>query len=217
MAESNLTIRQLAMLLACWCSEKSIADTCELVDTNRGTVMLKFREFRDYAEQLYRADIAEHPLGQPDGICQVDESLFGRAKYHVGRQLHTQQWAIGVYDTNSRRVAVELTPDRTSESLLGFIASTVTPGTTVHTDQWRGYHGLPRIGYPHATCNHSVEFVSPEGVHTQGIEGAWGRLKTWMRRRDARQRLTMEGHIHEWTFRRNLAGDFAACWRLLNT
>ena len=51
MAESNLTIRQLAMLLACWCSEKSITDTCELVDTNRVTVMEKFREFRDYAEQ----------------------------------------------------------------------------------------------------------------------------------------------------------------------
>ena len=72
-----------------------------------------------------------------------------------------------------RRVAVELTPDRTSESFLGFIASTVAVGTKIHTDQWKGYNGLPRIGYPHATCNQSQEFVSAEGVHTQGIESAW--------------------------------------------
>ena len=45
MTESNLTLRQLALLLACRCSEKSIDDTCELVGTNRVTVMDKFREF----------------------------------------------------------------------------------------------------------------------------------------------------------------------------
>lgn len=172
---------------------------------------------RSSAETTYRQDISNNPLGGgPGHTCQVNESLFGKAKYHRGRQLATQQWAIGVYDPDNRRVAVELTPDRKAESLLGFIASTVTNGTTVHTDQWRAYNNLPQLGYPHRTVNHSREFVSPQGVHTQGIEGTWGVMKAWLRRRSATQRVTLEGHIHEWTFRRNLAADFATCWDLMN-
>lgn len=113
MAESNFTIGQLALLLAYWCSEKSIAEAAEFAGTNRMTVMEKYREFRESAEDVYRKDIAEHPLGrQPGDVCQVDQSLFGNAKYHVGRHLRTQQWAIGAFVSNSRRVAVELTPDK---------------------------------------------------------------------------------------------------------
>ena len=177
MSDSNMTIRQLSLLLACWCAQKGIDETWELTGASRVTVMRRFAEFRDYAETTYRQDISNNPLGGgPGHTCQVDESLFGKAKYHVGRQLATQQWAIGVYDPDNRRVAVELTPDRTAESLLGFIASTVTNVTTVHTDQWRAYNNLPQLGYLHRTVNHSREFVSPQGVHTQGIEGTWGEL-----------------------------------------
>ena len=217
MADSNMSIRELALMLACWCSQKGIQETCEITGRSRVTVMERFREFRDYAESKYRQDVATNPLGAGAGhVVQVDESLFGKAKYHVGRQLATQQWAVGAYDQDNGRVAIELTPDRTSDSLLGFVAATVQPGTTVYTDQWRGYNNLPRVGYPHATVNHSREFVTAQGVHTQGIEGTWGVVKSWMRRRSARQRVTLEGHIHEWTFRRNLASDFATCWREMN-
>ena len=216
MADSNMTLRSLALLLACWCAQKGIEETRNVTGASRATVMQRFREFRDYAEEKYRQDVSEHPLGGNDRICQVDESLFGKAKYHVGRQLATQQWAVGAYDQENSRVAVEFTPDRTSESLLGFIASTVQIGITIYTDQWRGYNGLPRIGYPHRTVNHSQEFVSDAGVHTQGIEGTWGVMKAWLRRRSATQRTTLEGHVHEWAFRRNLAQDFARCWDLMN-
>ena len=36
---------------------------------------------------------------------------------------------------------------------------------------WRAENILPNLGYPHDTVNHSREFVSPTGVHTQGGKG----------------------------------------------
>ena len=47
------------------------------------------------------------------------------------------------------------------------------PGTTIYSDQWLAYNGIP-IGpnqYTHQTVNHSYNFVSPSTlVHTQNIE-----------------------------------------------
>ncbi len=44
----------------------------------------------------------------------------------------------------------------------------------IHSDQWKAYQCLIRNGYLHETVNHSVEFVSSAGTHTQTIETLWG-------------------------------------------
>ena len=56
-------------------------------------------------------------------------------------------------------------------------------GTTIYTDQWKGYYGLQSLGFDwdkeETTINHSKNFVNPDNkrVHTQGIESKWRQVK----------------------------------------
>jgi len=51
----------------------------------------------------------------------------------------------------------------------------ILPGTTVWSDQWAAYRQLTAVtGLPHATVNHSLNFVDPgTGVNTNAIENLW--------------------------------------------
>lgn len=45
------------------------------------------------------------------------------------------------------------------------------------TDQWIGYHGLSKFGYPHATIDHPAKQYVVGAVHTNTIEGFWSIIK----------------------------------------
>lgn len=54
------------------------------------------------------------------------------------------------------------------------IQNFVKPGSTIHTDCWAAYSSLANLEdyqYTHNTVNHSVNFVAPDGTHTNTIEG----------------------------------------------
>ena len=86
-------------------------------------------------------------------------------------------WVFGMVDTSTTPSLgyMRLVPDRTA----AIIQQHTKPGTVVHSDQWSAYRqvaSLPNVA-SHETVNHSVEFVSPTGVHTENIEGYWSRVK----------------------------------------
>ncbi len=47
------------------------------------------------------------------------------------------------------RIRLARVRDASADSLLPFIQGTVEPGSTVHTDGWKAYSGLGRLGYRH--------------------------------------------------------------------
>ena len=50
-------------------------------------------------------------------------------------------------------------------------------GATVVTDAYRGYLGLPKMGYDHIRIDQSVGEYVKEKAHTNGIESFWALLK----------------------------------------
>ena len=84
----------------------------------------------------------------------------------------------GVERTEDRRIFVEVVSDRSAMTLLEVIRRHVRPGSIVYTDLWRGYSGLSEaLDVQHMTVNHSLHFVSPDGIHTNTIEGTWNGIK----------------------------------------
>lgn len=52
----------------------------------------------------------------------------------------------------------------------------VQPNSTIWSDDWRGYAGLNHDFY-HEVVNHSNEYVTENGVHSQNVERMWKQLK----------------------------------------
>ena len=215
--DAKLSLRQAAMLLAYWIDGRSLSNASADCSISPVTVGRFFEEFRLVAQGLYRNDIAVRPLGGVGRVCQIDESLFGKAKHHRGRALLTQVWVFGIVDAVTGRVMLEMVDQRDANTLLPIITTTVAPGSIIWSDMWRAYNQLEQLGFVHDTVNHSREFVSPSGTHTQIIEGVWALCKQFLRKRHAKSREHLEQYIHEWAFRRNLAPDFASAWHHLNS
>jgi transposase-like protein len=142
-------------------------------------------------------------IGGPGMIVEIDESKFGKRKYHRGHRVEGVWVLGGVERTEERRLFVESVPDRTAATLLEVIERRVLPGSVIHTDMWRAYDGIQYVlGMEHRTVNHTIHFRDPEtGVHTNTIEGTWNGIKIGMPRRNF-GRDTVDGHLLEFIWRR---------------
>ena len=57
-----------------------------------------------------------------------------------------------------KRTLFFVLPDRSKETLHKFIVENVLPGSTIDTDEWRGYNGLEEKGFIHKTICHQRRF-----------------------------------------------------------
>ena len=129
--------------------------------------------------------IRETWLGQGDAdmgpIVEVDETYIGgkNKNRHADKKIkgggsHGKAAVVGIKDRSGEVRAVHVAVT-TKEVLHGFIASNVTAGATVMTDELPTYRGM--TGYKHMTVTHSAgEFVNRQ-AHTNGIESFWALLK----------------------------------------
>lgn len=125
------------------------------------------------------------------GICEADETYVGGSwknkAIHIRRQGTkrgrgtSKQPIFGVIargDENDSQVRVWLTKNTKNRSLIPHIRNTIRKGSSIYTDGRKGYRRLPRYGYLHDWVDHEAgEYVRGQ-VHTQNIDGYWGRLKT---------------------------------------
>lgn len=207
--DSQLDIRKVLMLVY------SFAHDCDYEDARANCVMDAedthvsshtishwYSKFREYISAAWMDVLsAGRRIGGYGRIVEIDEAQIQRRKYNRGR-LVQGVWVVGAYDTTTKEVRMEIVKTRDKETLSGFIHRNVDLGTTIHTDCWRGYNTeqLGWDGYSHHTVNHSTEFVSAEGVHTQHIESNWRSLR----------RMTTPGGVR----REDLADRLLEfCWR----
>ena len=115
-------------------------------------------------------------IGGPGKTVQIDESKFGKRKYHRGHHVEGQ-WVFGGIEGDSRKCFLVAVEKRDEATLLPIIRRWIEPGTKIISDCWKAYIKLENHGYEHATVNHSKEFVNEDGEHTNKIEGHWRQAK----------------------------------------
>lgn len=112
-------------------------------------------------------------------IVEIDESYFGKKrKYNRGKATPKPVWVFGCVDRKTGTLLLKCVPNRKKETLLPILDEHVSRESTIFHDDFATYRKLDEFGFCHGTVNHSVNFVSPDGVCTNTIEGVWGLVKS---------------------------------------
>ncbi|KCZ77225.1 hypothetical protein H311_01767 [Anncaliia algerae PRA109] len=119
-------------------------------------------------------DLKPQKISGIGSIVEIDESLYSKHKYNIGRLLR-RVWIVGGIELRTRDTFFVEVIKRDAETLENIILENVLPGTTIYTDCWKGCINLDKLGYNHLTVNHSHYFIDPEtSTNTQLIENSWG-------------------------------------------
>jgi len=182
---SNLSFRSLWLLVWCWQQQKSTGTAVDITGSSYPTVRRWFRRFRQHIP------VTKLRLS---GIVEVDESFFGKQKFG------NQTIVIGAIERDTRRVRLQIIPDRAQDSIELFLTDCVSKNSHLTTDAHAGYNDLEFYGFSHERCNHSNGHFGP----TNMIENFWGVLKRSLRRLYGKLSLPdLENILKEWEQRQN--------------
>jgi transposase len=143
------------------------------------------------------------------GEVEVDESYFGprRVRGKRGRGAGGKAIVFGIFKRHGC-VYTEIVPDCRKKTLQKAIRGRVGLDSLIHSDGWRGYHGLVDVGYQkHLRVDHDADQFADGRCHVNGIESFWSYAKRRLVRFNGVPRHTFYLHLKECEFRFNHRRD----------
>jgi len=167
--------------------------------------------------KLRRAMVA--PEREPlKGEVEVDEFYLGGLEEGLGGRERVKKTPVGVAievrGRGSGRLRLQVLADVSRHSLLPFVQSAVSVDAIVHTDGWKGYDRVSRLGYDHRP---RWQTTAPEGEQLlPRAHRAVSNLKAWLHgthRWASREHLPV--YLDEYVFRHNRRGNPHAAFQTL--
>ena len=202
---SHLTLQQVVKLTYYWVY-KTRQETVkrELKISCDETVVDWYNFCREVCSEVIEKENVK--VGGPGKVVEIDESKFGKRKYHKGRR-KDGVWVFGGIERETKNCFLTSVEDRSADTLVPIIKQHVLPGTIIISDCWKAYSRLTEEGYVHQTVNHSKEFVNREtGAHTNTIESTWRAVKTSLPKHGTVKSL-YDTYFVEYIFRRRYLND----------
>jgi transposase len=153
--------------------------------------------------------------GPLSGHIEADETFVGGVAKGGATKRMTNKTAVFAMLQREGKIVAGPVPDQSAYTLEGIIEENGVTGSTISTDQWRGYNDLRRH-YTHETVNHSAkEYV--RGIHhVNSLESHWSLFK----------RAVKGTHVHisgkhawkyvaEFSYRRNMRHSHWSMFNLL--
>jgi transposase-like protein len=145
------------------------------------------------------------------GIFEMDETYVNAKKDDdkndndkggQGRSTKTKTPIIAFKEKNGNLKAFVAT-DTTSATLSEIIINNIEAGSELHTDEYNAYK-FTRKFWKHRAVNHSIEYVSADGIHTNSVEGFWSLLKRGIKGNfHFVTKKYLENYVTEFEFRYN--------------
>ena len=143
------------------------------------------------------------------GQLEIDESYFGprRVRGKRGRGAAGKIIVFGVYKRNGF-VHTQIIPNASRASLRAAVERRARRQSVLHSDAWRGYHGLVDVGYAkHYRLNHAANEFVRGTHHINGIESFWSYAKRRLAKFNGLHRHTFYLHLKESEWRFNHRRD----------
>lgn len=157
--------------------------------------------------------------GNTSEHVEVDETWVGGRTRGKGRGVHDKILVSGAVEVRWRkpgtnldkrkdgryagRVRLAIVPDRSAESLCGFVKSAVVPGTMIVTDDWSSYAGIQKCGYEHFSVAERGDPQVAE-AYLPIIHLVFANLKTWINGiHHGVSHQHLQAYLNEFTFRFN--------------
>ena len=129
---------------------------------SKKTVTKWFMFFRESC--IYSVMEQSEQIGGNGVEVEIDESKFGKRKYHRGHKVEGQ-WVFGGCEKyNKHKIFMIPVHNRKATMLLPLIKKWIAPGSIIHSNCWKAYSDLTKIEYMHVTVNHSKEFVNRDNA-----------------------------------------------------
>lgn len=163
------------------------------------------------------ADRIGYP-GSKDHV-EVDETWIGGATRGEGRGVHDQTLVAAAIEVRQRipkegrkdrrggriagRLRLQVVPNRTTKSLVGFVEGAVLPGSMIVTDGWPAYQKLTERGYEHLAAAEAGDAeVAEEFLPMAHL--VFSNLKSWLRGcHHGVSAQHLQAYLNEFTFRFN--------------
>ncbi|MFO8072234.1 MAG: IS1595 family transposase [Polyangia bacterium] len=159
--------------------------------------------------QRFRVAMVRSERERLSGDVEVDEALVGGIEHggKRGRGTAKSVVAIAVEVREPKgfgRIRMRHVPDASGASLVPFVRDMVEPGSTVHTDGWASYDGLPKHGYVHVR-NKLSSSDDPAHVTMPGVHRVASLLKRWIlgTHQGSVTPDHLQSYLEEFTFRFN--------------
>ena len=223
---SKLPIKTILFLIYEWSRDNPIKEVCHEYGLSEHTVGDWFRFLRDICFESLASLNLSKKIGGESKIVEIDETVAVRRKYNRGRVVSTVWLVGGILRGKEFGAFLEIVPNRSAVTLEELILRKMERGSTIMTDLWKGYCGLESKGFEHFCVNHSLNFVDPNNVnvHTQKIEGFWGVLKRWLKRKGCNRKKYLDEYFVEFLYRKStndvfefLVNDIAKVYNCYNT
>jgi transposase-like protein len=142
------------------------------------------------------------------GEVEVDESLVGGVVEGGKRGRGTDKAVVAIAVEIKKpkgfgRIRMRHIPDASAKSLKTFVCESIAAGSTVCTDGWRGYYGLPEEYIHRQTILSSSD--DPAHVAMPGVHQIASLLKRWLlgTHQGACEKEHLQSYLEEFTFRFN--------------
>ena len=181
--QHNWTYKQVENEVCITSDEDESEDAVRISPNTINNFTKYFREI--ISDDMIEKNQSDNKIGGIGMTVELDESLFGKRKYHRGTiEGRRFAWVLGGVCRETKEIFIEICPDnkRDKATLMEIIQRRVEKGTKIITDGWAAYKDMESYGYEWDWVNHSKEFVKhgDREVHTQRIEGTWFRIKRWL-------------------------------------
>ena len=120
------------------------------------------------------------------GDIEVDETYIGgkesnkhydkKTSNTQGRSLAKKTAVVGAVERKGNIIA-KVVGDTTSTTIKPFIRDNIQINSNIHTDEYRSYKNINKLGYNHSQVEHGKKQWVNGDSYTNSIEGFWSQLK----------------------------------------